>query len=256
MDTDETVDVDTGEETIRDIQERMRLVDAPRPMSRYFPEPPVIRPVGYRYGTRMEMIFLIATGEYSYRQIGARYGRNENAMRQFAFDNKVAINQERARLRARQAVAFDGRLAYRDRVLKQIIDEADGVLAELKDAAEKMDLRFLAGQSAFVNFHQVWCRYRELQADVVQKLMAEPNPRRRAVAEEAEVDGDRLFDAVCPQCRDEEPSGEPDLVRGAAHAPPVTSYGEPATPVSCSCAELHGPRECRSDGVDRRGRPS
>jgi hypothetical protein len=186
---------------VRELAERADLRQ-PSAMSAYFNDPPVIRPVGYSHRTRAEMIFLIATGDYSYRQIGARYGRNENAVSQFAFDNKDAIHKERARLHQQLELHFDGRLRYGTRILEQIIEEVDARIQDLRELAERADLRYLSGQAAWLNYHAAWCRYRELQTDVVRLLVEEVDPRKRRVREEAAVDVDDIFEPVCPRCRE------------------------------------------------------
>jgi hypothetical protein len=42
----------------------------------------------------------------------------------------------------------------------------------------------------------------ELQAGVIRQLQEETDPHKRRAREEAEVDIDQIFDAVCPQCRE------------------------------------------------------
>ena len=51
-----------------------------------------------------------------------------------------------------------------------------------------------------MNYHAAWCRYRELQTDVVRLLVEEVDPRRPHVREEAAVDVDDIFEPVCPRC--------------------------------------------------------
>src|SRR6476619_3522578 len=193
---------DNGHARIQDLRELAERADLRQPsaMSAYFNDPPVIRPVGYSHRTRAEMIFLIATGDYSYRQIGARYGRNENAVSQFAFDNKDAIHKERARLHQQLELHFDGRLRYGTRILEQIIAAVDARIQDLRELVERADLRYMSGQAAWLNYHAAWCRYRELQTDGVRLLVEEVDPRRRRVREEAAVDVDDIFEPVCPRC--------------------------------------------------------
>jgi hypothetical protein len=122
-----------------------------------------------------------ATGDYSYRRIGARYGRNENAISQFAFDNKDAIAKERARLHQQLELHLDGRLRYGTRILEQIIEEINERIGELEEIASPADLRYLSGQAAWLNYHAAWCRYQELQADIVRQIVNEVDPRGVAV---------------------------------------------------------------------------
>jgi hypothetical protein len=60
----------------------------------------------------------------------------------------------------------------------------------------------MEGQAAWYNYHAAWCRYRELQANVVRQLQEEKDPERFRRREEAVVDGGVLFDPVCPRCRE------------------------------------------------------
>lgn len=52
------------------------------------------------------------------------------------------------------------------------------------------------------NYHSAFCRYRELQGDVVRQLREELDPRTRRAREEDVVDIDQLFDPVCPRCKE------------------------------------------------------
>jgi hypothetical protein len=139
------------------------------------------------------------------------YGRTENAVSQFAFDNKAAIAKERARLHQRLELHCDGRLRYGTRVLEQIIEEINERIGELEEIASRADLRYLSGQAAWYNYHAAWCRYRELQADVVRQIVNETDPRKRRRREEAVVDGGVVFDPVCPRCREAVPA-DPESV--------------------------------------------
>jgi hypothetical protein len=58
----------------------------------------VRRDYGYAASTRMEMIHDLAARDLTYKQIGRKYGRKENAVKQFAHQNKAEIAQRRAEL--------------------------------------------------------------------------------------------------------------------------------------------------------------
>jgi hypothetical protein len=72
----------------------------------------------------------------------------------------------------------------------------------LRELAKAADLRYLSGQAACLNYHAAWCRYRELQADVIRLRVEEVDPRKRRAREEAVVDMDDLFEPACPRCRE------------------------------------------------------
>jgi hypothetical protein len=68
---------------------------------------------------------------------------------------------------------LDGRLRYGSRILEQIIEEINERIDELEEIASRADLRYLSGQAAWLNYHAAWCRYRELQADIVRRIVTE-----------------------------------------------------------------------------------
>jgi hypothetical protein len=106
----------------------------------------------------MRMVLDLAAGEVTYRQIGARYGKKENAVKQFAFQNKVEVAKQPAWLYAKLHLACDGERRRRVRVLEQIISEIDDRLADLEETAKTVDLRFISGQAEWFNYHDAWCR--------------------------------------------------------------------------------------------------
>ena len=67
---------------------------------------------------------------------------------------------------------------------------------ELEFLASRADLRYLSGQAAWLNYHAAWCRYRELQADVIRQLWEETDPEQFRAREEAVVDGGDLFETL------------------------------------------------------------
>ena len=73
----------------------------------------------------------------------------------------------------------DGRKQYRVDVLTQIIEEANERLAELAEVCNRLDLRFIEDQAVWNNYHKAFCRYRELQADVVRQIREELDPGAR-----------------------------------------------------------------------------
>jgi hypothetical protein len=92
----------------------------------------VRRDYGYAASTRLEMIHDLAAKNLSYAQIGAKYGRKENAVKQFAFQNKREIGQRRAELLVGLRAACNGALQYRVDVLKQIVQECQDRLEDLR----------------------------------------------------------------------------------------------------------------------------
>jgi hypothetical protein len=98
-------------------------------------------------------------------------GREENAINQFAFQNKREIAERRAELYALLKQMCDGRIGSRVKVLEMIIQEAEERCQYLVDAAEGIDLRFVEGQAVWFNYHRAWCRYWELQANVIAALL-------------------------------------------------------------------------------------
>jgi hypothetical protein len=96
----------------------------------------------------------------------------------------------------------DGAFRYRVRVLQQIVQEAQDRLEDLQEAWKGQEGRTVAGHAVWNAYHRTWCRYRELQVDIVRQIQEESDARARRPREEAEVDIDQLFDAVCPQCRE------------------------------------------------------
>jgi hypothetical protein len=162
----------------------------------------VTRDYGYTASTRLEMIHDLAARDLTYAQIGAKYGRKRNAIQQFAFQNKREIAQRRAELLVGLRAECDGVLRYRVRVLQQIVQEAQDCLEDLQEAWEGQEGRTVAGHAVWNAYHRTWCRYRELQVDIVRQIREETDPRARRAREEAEVDIDQIFDAICPQCRE------------------------------------------------------
>jgi hypothetical protein len=92
------------------------------------------------------------------------------------------------------------------KVLKEIIEEMNERLVEFAEVCNRLDLRFIEDQTVWNNYHAAFCRYRELQADIIRQIKEELDPQTRSAREEAEVDVDQLFDPVCPRC--EEPISE------------------------------------------------
>ena len=62
------------------------------------------------------------------------------------------------------------------------------------------------------NYHEAWCRYRQLQVEVIRQIREEMDPRARGAREEAaflararedaDVDLGQLFEPVCPRCKE------------------------------------------------------
>jgi hypothetical protein len=98
--------------------------------------------------------------------------------------------------------ACNGALQYRVDVLKQIVQECQDRLEDLQEAWLAQEGNTVAGHAVWNAYHRTWCRYRELQAAVIRQLQEETDPSARRAREEAEVDIDQIFDAVCPQCRE------------------------------------------------------
>jgi hypothetical protein len=67
-------------------------------------------------------------------------------------------------------------------------------LVEFAEICNRLDLRFLGDQAVWNNCHAAFCRYRELQADIIRQIKEELDPQTRSAREEAEVDVDQLFD--------------------------------------------------------------
>ena len=76
------------------------------------------------------------------------------------------------------------------KVLKKIIEEMNERLAEFAEVCSRLDLRFLEDQAVWNNSHAAFCRYRELQADIIRQIKEELDPQTRSAREEAEVDVD------------------------------------------------------------------
>jgi hypothetical protein len=74
------------------------------------------------------------------------------------------------------------------KVLKEIIEEMNERLVEFAEVCNRLDLRFLENQAVWNNYHAAFCRYRELQADVIRQLADEMDPRTRRAREEADVE--------------------------------------------------------------------
>jgi hypothetical protein len=162
----------------------------------------VRRDYGYAAATRMEMIHDLAARDLTYKQIGRKYGRKENAVKQFAHQNKAGIAQRRAELLVGLYAMCNGALRYRVRVLQQIVQEAQDRLEDLQEAWKGQEGRTVAGHAVWNAYHSTWCRYRELQVEIVRQIQEETDPRARRARGGAEVDIDQIFDAICPQCRE------------------------------------------------------
>ena len=85
---------------------------------------------------RQRMLFDLAACELSYRQIGAKYGKTENNVKQLAWYYRAEIAKRRARLYAELRLACSGEKQYRVGVLKQIISEIDERITEIAEAAK------------------------------------------------------------------------------------------------------------------------
>jgi hypothetical protein len=179
---------------------RAMTVDTREPAPAGYTRP--IRGYGYASSTRMEMIHDLAARDLTYKQIGRKYGRKENAVKQFAIYNKAEIAVRRAELLMGLQAACDGRVQYRVNFLKQIVLEAQQRLEDLQQAWKAQEGWTVAGHAVWNAYHRTWCRYRELQADFIRQIQEETDPPRLTAREEAEVDIDQLFDAVCPRCRE------------------------------------------------------
>jgi hypothetical protein len=152
------------------------------------------------------MIAELAMGDLSYRQIGQKYGKTENNVQQFAWYYKKEIAEERARFYAEPRLRCDGEKQYRVKVLKEIIEKMNERLVEFAEVCNRLDLRFLEDQAVWHNYHAAFCRYRELQADLIRQIKEELDPQTRSARDEVEVEVDQPFDPVCPRC--EEPISE------------------------------------------------
>jgi hypothetical protein len=106
---------------------------------------------------------------------------------------------------------FNGRVNWAIQGLEQIVYELRDRLAELEEAARAVNTRTVAGHAVWSSYHEVTCRYRRLEADIIRQILTELDLQRRRALEEAVVDVDEIFDAVCPQCR-EPRSVEPESV--------------------------------------------
>jgi hypothetical protein len=119
-------------------------------------------------------------------------------VQQFAWYYKKEIAKERAKFYADLRRRCDGRKQHRVDVLTQIIEEANEHIAELAEVCNRLDLRFIEDQAVWNNYNKAFCRYRELQADVVRQLAEDLDPHIRRSWQEDVVDVDQLFDPVCP----------------------------------------------------------
>jgi hypothetical protein len=107
-------------------------------------------------------------------------------------------------------------LRWKAEILGQIINEMNERLVYFAEAAKDLDLRFLQDQTVWRNYHETWCRYRGLQVEIIRQIQEELDPDTRSEREEAVVDSDKLFDSVCPQCKEPITDGqELDKVSGA-----------------------------------------
>jgi hypothetical protein len=126
----------------------------------------------------------------------------ESAVKQFAWRNKGEIGELRAELLVGLRAACNGALQYRVDVLKQIVQEAQDRLEDLQEAWLAQEGYSVAGHAVWNAYHRTWCRYRELQVEIVRQIQEETDPEKRMRREEAEVDIDDLFEPVCPRCRE------------------------------------------------------
>ena len=65
------------------------------------------------------------------------------------------------------------------KVLKKIIEEMNERLVEFAEVCNRLDLRFLEDQAVWNNYHAAFCRYRELQADIIRQIKEELDPQTR-----------------------------------------------------------------------------
>ena len=56
------------------------------------------------------------------------------------------------------------------KVLKEIIEEMNERLVEFAEVCNRLDLRFLEDQAVWNNCRVAFCRYRELQADIIRQI--------------------------------------------------------------------------------------
>jgi hypothetical protein len=96
----------------------------------------------------------------------------------------------------------DGRVSWSVHMLESIVTELEERLGDLREAARAVDTRSVAGHAVWSAYHQTYCRYRRLQADVIRQLLNEVDPSKRWAREEAVVDIDDLLEPVCPRCRE------------------------------------------------------
>jgi hypothetical protein len=95
-----------------------------------------------------------------------------------------------------------GGCSTRVNILRQILQEAQGRLEDLQEAWEAQEGYTVAGHAVWNAYHRTWCRYRELQADVIRQIQEETDPLKRQSREEAALDIDDIFEPVCPRCKE------------------------------------------------------
>ena len=66
------------------------------------------------------------------------------------------------------------------KVLKEIIEEMNERLVEFAEVCNRLDLRFIEDQTVWNNYHAAFCRYRELQADIIRQIKEELDPQTRS----------------------------------------------------------------------------
>ena len=152
------------------------------------------------------MIAELAMGDLSLPANRAEGCKTENNAQQFGWYYKKEIVEERRGSTRNERLRCNGEKQYRVKVLKEIIEELNERLVEFAEVCKRLDLWFLEYQAVWNNYHAAFCRYRELQADIIRQIKEELDPQTRSAREEAEVDVDQLFDPVCPRC--EEPISE------------------------------------------------
>jgi hypothetical protein len=118
----------------------------------------VTRDYGYSHFTRQELIYDLAARDLPYWRIGLKYGRKENAIKQFAFQYKKEIAAKPAELLAGLKVACAPRLQYRVNILAQIVQEAQERLEDLQEACEGQEGWTVAGHAVWNAYHRTWCR--------------------------------------------------------------------------------------------------
>jgi hypothetical protein len=81
---------------------------------------------------------------------------------------------------------------------ERLVDDPDAFpVIEFAEVCSRLNLRYLVDQAVWNNYHAAFCRYREMQADIIGQIKEELDPQTRSAPEAAEVDVDQLFDPVC-----------------------------------------------------------